>query len=127
MKNILILFFGITKLALVISATDVEKYRCFVPGECTEGYHVDFKWAKDQNQCLDLCNKAFLCRWFTFYPSSLTCQHFVTCGTIETECVRIVSPDKKAVSRLHHFAFSVAVSCVMLSRLSKVSQEKMIA
>ncbi len=98
MKNILLWFFGILRLAHLISGSVVKEKQCFVPGECTQGLHVDFQWAKDQNECLSLCNDNFMCRWFTFYPTTSTCQLFVTCGTIETsQCHKCVTGQRDCI------------------------------
>ena len=73
-------------------------YQCFVPGECIFSQNFDILAAKEEIQCLELCQNNDNCTWFTFYPETNICQLFDSCGSIDDKKCPLCKTGQKECS-----------------------------
>jgi len=69
---------------------------CWIQGECL-GIVDFFDEQPSANDCLQLCNSTFGCRWFTFHSPSSECLLYQTCPAIDETCEACISGERRCI------------------------------
>ena len=87
-------------LLVYIGASNASEpdFQCLVPGECIFSQNFDILAAKEEIQCLEMCQNNANCTWFTFYPETDICQLFVSCGSIDDTYCPLCTTGQKECS-----------------------------
>ena len=82
---------------------------CFVEGEC-QGIVDIIKTSASAEECLQLCDSTFGCRWFTFYSTGSECILFKSCSTIDATCEACVSGERRCAEATSSTAASTSTT-----------------
>jgi len=78
------------------SKTFFNNLHCFVKVEFINSQSLDLIATSDEYQCLELCQRTFGCKGFTFFAKFDTCQLFSTIETVEEPlCHECISGQKE--------------------------------
>ena len=97
-KTIRRLFSLLLLVCIGASNASEPEFQCFVPGECIFSQNIDILAAKEEIQCLEMCQNNVNCTWFTFYPETDICQLFVSCGSIDDTYCPLCTTGQKECS-----------------------------
>jgi hypothetical protein len=82
---------------------------CFIKGEC-QGVIDKIKSTASAEECLQLCNSTFGCRWFTFYATTTECIILRSCSTIDETCEACVSGERRCAEATSSTAASTSTT-----------------
>jgi hypothetical protein len=69
---------------------------CFIEGQC-QGIVDIIKTSTSAEECLQLCDSTFGCRWFTFFSTASECILLKSCSTVDESCEACLSGERRCV------------------------------
>ena len=77
---------------------------CFVPGECVEGIVSGVAVVNSVGECVDFCQSATSCQYFSFNPTDKICLTYDSCPELSTDnCDSCVSGNKGCPNQICGF------------------------